>query len=69
MAEAELNIKLFYEFGSGEDRDPDEREWVPVVPTSAHSGLYIFYASIVKCINVRFLVAIHDNKSARSLNV
>ena len=34
MAKEELNVKLFYQFNNDDDRD-----WVPVVPTSAHSGL------------------------------
>ena len=34
MAGEEYNVKLFWEF----TEDDDPAEWIPVVPTSAHSG-------------------------------
>ena len=42
MAIEELNIKLIWEYDGTEVWEEDD-QWVPVCPTSAHSGLIIFY--------------------------
>ena len=44
MAMEELNIKLVWEF-TGEEKWDDDDMWVPVCPTSAHSGM--FYSEFV----------------------
>ena len=39
MAMEELNIKLIWEF-DGSEKWEDDDMWVPVCPTSAHSGTF-----------------------------
>ena len=46
MAIEELNIKLIYEFDGSENWKDEDDIWVPVCPTSAHSGKIIRFFSI-----------------------
>jgi len=43
MAIEELNIKLIYEFDGSENWKDEDDIWVPVCPTSAHSGKFTGY--------------------------
>ena len=38
MAIEELNVKLIYEFDGSENWKDEDDLWIPVCPTSAHSG-------------------------------
>ena len=42
MAIEELNIKLIWEYDGTEVWEEDD-QWVPVCPTSAHSGIKTFW--------------------------
>ena len=40
MAIEELNVKLIYEFDGSENWKDEDDLWIPVCPTSAHSGKF-----------------------------
>ena len=55
MAIEELNIKLVYEFDGSENWKDEDDIWVPVCPTSAHSGMFSGFYPVLFCSLLKFI--------------